>query len=92
MFNAVKKHCLRLFVVAFYSAQLLLLVSYIASHVPLVMHCLGLFIADCLINIFPLLISSNNARVLATHRGAATPRSVLAATQASCIMHSLGQG
>ena len=35
---------------------------------------------------------ANNAHILATHRGAATPRSVLAATQASCIMHSLGQG
>ena len=34
-------------------------------------------------------IQANNARLLATHRGAAVlPRSVLAATQASSIMHS----
>ena len=38
-------------------------------------------------------IQANNVRLLATHRGAAVlPWSVLAATQASSIMHSLGQG
>ena len=40
----------------------------------------------------PRYIPRINARVLSTHRSAATPRSVLATTQASCIMQSLGQG
>ena len=38
-------------------------------------------------------IQANNARLLAMHRGAAVlPWSVLAATQANSIRHSLGQG